>query len=1257
MARWILKSSILLYFLVVSKSIDECPKNCVCKHSSQRDGPDWIKVRCGDIVPVNSLDELDLLNIASEIVQLNLTRNRLTAFTPKIQFVALQKLDISKNQLTALYNNQFIEVPNLRRLDISGNNIKHIDVLSFANLRHLERLKLNQNEINTITKGTFKSLMALKQLDISNNPLTCDCDLLWLLGWIQKTSLKLMSNPKCASPATFKGIALRKLQIGIDIHCKSPAGSRELPVIKLEPNQSQVVFEGDTLKLVCTAPSLLDNFDVGDSQGSSYIEWLWLDSDPKNHFDEIEISNRFSIDSGLLISSLKISTLNRNHTGIWSCRLNSTQGNYSEGLMLIVISDATKYCPILTTTNNKGTYMWPRTVVNYTVTIPCESIQLNRDVSQQQAAHFCSPSGDWIHLNTSQCAYISETTKILEQFSKVNLSLTKGSIYESAKHFKNYTSNLKIFRDVMDLEYTIQTIENYVHYLPEEKELGGILMDVLNNVIELSRNYLEEADLEYNILRKIINLSEHIAEFTTAPIIHKSNIAVEEFPVKQEVFAGMTCTWYINSLNSSDRLFYCITSNRPVLSGMQDRIIEASIQIPASLFYQLQQQDIVLDRSMQRILIGMFSNGKLFPVYKKYSGLDITTAVVGVKLANFLVTNLTEPIYVMLRLPPRAIVENTIMIPVWWNATSNEGKGNWSSEGCELSHEVQDNIVFHCKQLGYYGLLQNVSNTGIVRIGAKFRLSHPAIYVGSFILFLSLFIVILTYCICYMSIQMPKKAKHSLVNMWIAVVLLIFVYVFGIYQTEDLQLCQIIGLTLHYFTLCTLFWMCVGLTTMYKRLSKNDNTIELQDDELPSDQPIQKPILGLYLIGWGVALMVCGISGAVNMKEYAAHTHCFLSSTPALSALFIPAVVLLLILSALFLLIRCAIYSSDANGHLSEGTQVTENVDLDLLEPSFPNPDHTSVRSSSTKTRSSEVEDAEHAPATQLKAYTIFLILYILTWFSCALATVKPFRFQYEEDIFSIIYAILATVLGAFTLFFYCIARNDIRTQWLLLHNWIKRKGVCFRSRNISDAAQNIPQIQIQPLPLPPAGNSPPAEIHITSRSSSRSSSHTKSNSNNSNVLKAAVNLNGSTMEEPHGARINNVNLVVLHRQQYRTNNTITNFIENPANTAQVFYNPYQSTVARRFFKKQRQHMMKRNNLTMRKCTQSDSASIISSKHITDNSSIDQSIFGTNSKVNNTNIHVEHVCKTKHRNPNVLSDSHEEISLNNVPIEKTDVKC
>lgn len=588
----------------------------------------------------------------------------------------------------------------------------------------------------------------------------------------------------------------------------------------------------------------------------------------------------------------------------------------------------------------------------------------------------------------------------------------------------------------------------------------------------------------------------------------------------------------------------------------------------------------------------------------------------------------------MIQTPAHAVYDESSLIPVWWNSSY------WSSDGCELSHQIQENVVFRCQQLGYYGLFHNVTDVEVIKVGETFKLSHPAIYVGGLILFTTLLIVVVTYSVCYMSIQMPKKIKHSLLNTWIAVILLVFVYTFGIYQTEDIQLCQIIGLLLHYITLCVLFWICVGVTSIYKKLNKSVS-VRIPNDELLSDKPIQRPILGLYLIGWGISLIVCGISGAVNMKEYRARTYCFLHSIPALSALFIPAAVLLLIICALFVLIRCSNYNTDINGHLSEGTQITENVDLDMLEPCFPsNPERASLQSSSTKTRSSEVEDSVHGPNTHIKAYAIFLITYLLTWLSCAGATVKPFGFKFEDDVFSILFAFFASILATFTFFFYCIARSDVRNQWLIFRNCLKNKGFRYRSRNVSDTTQSL-QIQRQSFPLQP----PPTEARVISRSSSHNSSYTKSNSNNSNALKAVANLNSNEPnEDQQDARINNVNLVVLHRQQYG----ITNIIENPTNSAQLFYNPYQSTVARRFFKRQRQYMMKHNNLGAKCNMPSDSTSAASSKQIC----LDQSLIGSKSKVNNTNIHVEHIHKVKPKNFNVFSETCESLTLNNVPIEK-----
>jgi G protein-coupled receptor 125 len=144
---------------------------------------------------------------------------------------------------------------------------------------------------------------------------------------------------------------------------------------------------------------------------------------------------------------------------------------------------------------------------------------------------------------------------------------------------------------------------------------------------------------------------------------------------------------------------------------------------------------------------------------------------------------------------------------------------------------------------------------------------------------------------------------------------------------------------------------------MYKHLSKSA-VDPMADDEL-HEQPIRKPLLGLYLVGWGISLIICGISGAINLREYASYSHCFLTTTPSLAALFVPASMLIIYLTILHMLIRCNIRNVDLNGQ-SEGTQATENVDLELLEPN-PNRDSDRISLRSSQTVSSEAEDQEHS--------------------------------------------------------------------------------------------------------------------------------------------------------------------------------------------------------------------------------------------------------------------------------------------------------
>lgn len=1030
----------------------------------------------------------------------------------------------------------------------------------------------------------------------------------------------------------------------------------------------QLVFEGDAFSLRCRAPRVAvgATHESEDVPTRAHVFWGYSEKilepnstedivyhDPKKIFPSIEIIDaRHLTDSGLLDSILRIPYSTRNHSGTWDCRLRSQQANLSRSIAVMIISESTKYCSAYMTTNNKGKYSWPRTVRGKTVRLACA-----RDgTPNMYATNYCSNTGEWTTLDTSQCPYVRETTRILEQFSKVNLSIARGSVLESAKRLRNYT-NLDVnghrFNDPMDVVYIAKTITNYIDFVAQEKDLGSMLLDIVSQVMGFSTQLLQAAQYIDSSCTKLITAAEHAAAYTPPAQTQKTNLAIEIFKIRMDNFSGLTCTWFQsdNAINGDKRTFQCSTVNNGEGIGIHERHIEAIIQIPSNLVTPINSQSL----STQQLQVSVYEDSNLFPQNRNQTAMEVTSCVIGAKLVNKPIGNLSEPIFIMLRAAP---FHHKISTPhlVWWDPELNSGVGGWSPQGCHFAQLHQGLYVFSCYRLGYYGLQQNtkyINDFPEELAGARFRFSPPAFYFGGIVLFGCTWINIVTYMAYGNSIQMARRTKHSLINTWLAMSLLCFVFTIGIYQTEDYRTCQGIGVSIHYFSLCVILWICVCVSNMYKRISRHDRNISLPSEDLPKSIG-QKPILGLYLVGWGIALIICGISGSVNIREYASYSYCFLKSGPALSAVFVPAVILIAFLAILFVCIKCSISTPEDIGHMSEGTQATENVDLDLLEPNL-NGHGDRYRSISLSTpTTSTAEDLEHTNGAQLKAHIIVLFLYIVTWLFASISVATPFsdRILYEEELFSIIYAVAASFLGIFNLFFYCIARSDVRMQWSMLSCKNFSKKQCCRSRSVSDSKEhnNIP---------PVVYHQATATLHSVSRSNSQSSkNHAPSNSN---ILKGAVDLNMHTLnrnESPNGHhhKMNgNVNLVLLHRQQFLHNSVS----QSGSESADVFYNPNQINVARKFFKKQKR-LQKRNNFEIHhryrenNDCMSEVSSMVSIPRRHQPSGL--SIFSSGaSKVNNTNIHLDKKnlvdnmfhkeSRQQNLNPNILSDSCNESDL------------
>lgn len=1041
------------------------------------------------------------------------------------------------------------------------------------------------------------------------------------------------------------------------------------------------MFEGDRLTLRCRAPrvavgSIADSEDLSPR---SHVFWGWSESilepnstddiryhDPLKIFQNIHNDARHLSDSGFLDSILTIPHVTRNHTGTWDCRLGSSQASLSRSIAVLIISEKTTYCPAQETSNNKGKYSWPRTIRGRVVKLPC-SDEEDED-SGAVATYSCSNTGEWTELNTNQCPYINEMTKVLEQFAKLNFSYARGSILESAIRLRNYTnieSGINPFQDPMDIVFMAKTIVNYLEFVNYEKDLASILLDIVSQTMKLGTSLLQRAQNIDLACSKMVDAAETAAEFVQPPA-QKENLAMEIFRVRTDIFTGITCSLFKteDSFEKNEkRMFQCNSATNGQGIGIYERYVEAAIQIPASIFSSTNGIN-----PSQKLLVSVFEDSSFFPHNKTSSPFQVKSSVIGAKV-SMRIENLTEPIYIMLRPYP---YHNKISAPrpVWWNPDLNDGNGGWTLEGCPQSPQLLHGLlVFTCNRLGYYGLLQHtqfLNDFVDEKAGARFRLSPPAFYVGGIVLFICTWINIATYLAAGSSIQMARRTRHALVNTWLAMSLLSFVFTVGIYQTEDYKLCQVVGVTIHYFSLCVLLWMCVSASAMYKRITKQSRSAErnlsIPSDESPKERVGSKPILGLYLVGYGIAMIICGISGAVNIQEYASYSFCFFDSRPSLGAIYVPSIILLLFLAIVFVCIKCNMSTADDVGHMSEGTQATENVDLDLLEPSLSQHNATVDRYQSislSMPTSSIQDDLEHSNSAQLKAHFIVLILYLITWISAAISIATPFSEQitYEEEIFSIVFATSAIFLSLFLIFFYCVARSDVRQQWSMLSCRNFGRGQCCRTRNISDSKE------------PSAG--PVVTYHQntgTLRSSSRSNSQCSKNRPPSNGLLKGYELNTQTLNRANSPNSagkltngNSVNLVLMHRQQFMSGSVTGAGSEVGAD---VFYNPNQINVARKFFKKQKR-LQKRNNFELQRNRDLDSMSDASSM-VSYPRQQQISMFSSSSKVNNTNIHVdpknftdnsfskESICginadmsgnKSTNLNPNILSDSCNESDL------------
>ncbi|CAB3254310.1 unnamed protein product [Arctia plantaginis] len=644
---------IILSFILVQGVYCYCPSLCTCKGNKAAEGAlaepqagELLRLKCGGSpAQFTELKEIDLTKLWTTVVSLDLSGNAISTLSRELYLPNLQKLDLSRNQISLIESDAFYNMTSIQRLDLSHNQISNVYKEMFKGLTNLERLILSHNHISAMSAGTFDHLVGLKQMDITDNPLVCDCDLLWVGDWSRNTSVKLVGTPKCAFPENLVNKSVRKLKIFLDLSaCGSVLSSNTLIV---KPSHDQVVFVGDTLTLSCNAPfaSVMAKYE---------LRWVH----PMLEICVVNITNTDMQEEGLAETTIHFPNITQHDMGNWTC-MYSDQNHirHNHTVEILVLSNNTKYCNTTYAVNNKGLYSWPQLLVNHTATVPCRS-------GEGFARRFCylqDGNATWSQPDTNECSYISNVTKLLQQFALLNVSLVQYSAVNATERLamliQEKTYPLAEIVDPDDVMFISKAIRNYMQYIADEKALGPALLDVISSTMNISMPVLSRAESMYGACTDMVQAAEEISAHIANIHGQKSKLAVERFRVS-EGFSGTTCVWYSVSRGAAPRL-HCTTTNRTVapLLTVTDAYIHASVQIPQSLLYSSTDSGVLLQSHPHDLVISVYEDASLFPLLpvmdndrltghrtKDYYGrstkredmnMEITSPVVGFQLTLF----------------------------------------------------------------------------------------------------------------------------------------------------------------------------------------------------------------------------------------------------------------------------------------------------------------------------------------------------------------------------------------------------------------------------------------------------------------------------------------------------------------------------------------------------------------------------------------------------------------------------------------------
>lgn len=334
--------------------------------------------------------------------------------------------------------------------------------------------------------------------------------------------------------------------------------------------------------------------------------------------------------------------------------------------------------------------------------------------------------------------------------------------------------------------------------------------------------------------------------------------------------------------------------------------------------------------------------------------------------------DLSHPITIVFRVENTTWNSSFQRTCVALNMSDSSVDNRWSPDGCHLDRRSSNatHAVCMCSHMTNFAILMDVFEVQNHIDNDNSMILTVMTYVGCGLSILGCLITV----IIFEFFRLKKERIKIHEQLAVSIILVQLVYLVGIDRTENRYACMSMAILLHYFLLTMFSWMLVEGFHLYIMLVQVFKT----------NRNFRK-----YLaFGWGLPLVIVGISAGIFHDEYGTKTACWLTRKVLLVA-FIPAVGLLILLNTvvLFVVLRTMMRSITVSAKI--GTD-----------------ERSSVR-------------------TGLKAAAVLLPILGLTWILGFFSVDSK-----ETLIFTYLFTFLNSLQGVFFFLFHCLMSTDVKTAF-----------------------------------------------------------------------------------------------------------------------------------------------------------------------------------------------------------------------------------